>query len=787
MMVRMRTRALCVLAAITLLSCPGTALCLEAQKENFPTLVLSLEGTSVENGCDVLGDVGFYRFEITPPEGKTINNETIVWTGPGGITPLTGSRQVTCNEFANTEMPYTIHVEAKPGGAQANPQAEEQKFMGEFQGKVYAPVFRFVQPADDEWWPQKGGVENKVRSVTVEASAKAQYGSGKVDITNATFDVRWRLPNADKTHFQFSSEDNVCDAEDTGPNPTETVKVMTNALMGEMHKPRVRFWIDTEKGVKAEFTEIECEKLIGAYGVDLDAAMPDLVGTDGNGEIKENILCSYEVVPSEYTGANGANQGWVEIFQNGQSLCAAPNLTITSNLCNATFTSDQIRDPGTYTARGKIHVLDPEKQSDSEGQDFVAFSARLVSPTYDIEYLPPGGTLDLTAEIIKPSELEGTLTWKQAPAKGTFSEDDELNTTFTAGSNAGQTEIWVEYEADGKMSESLRVAVHIVKIGLSAYGLSGAVSDDQETNPGAFVHYNLDNDNGNVVAGTTDPIGDDQEDGPVTNEDDLVQLSINLEGAPSELGRVILSRTNAKLRVWSASDKGSANEILKGDNSKSWDLSKTDERNHFNAVKNGLWVEGFDVGVSTLTVAYRDPSDASVCSDTVKYRLIACTCGRQPTPTERTEHHGWFPRLIDCEWSITAGASPYYNCFASTVGNTSAIIEWWDVDNHGDGDGVLERSDFDAFYADYGYVLTADPAEAVIALYKQAAQAGPQNPDGITHAAKKRVCGCGAGLWRVFESKIGKYGVRMEHRFSHLDDDATGGTYGSPYRYYKVP
>lgn len=118
------------------------------------------------------------------------------------------------------------------------------------------------------------------------------------------------------------------------------------------------------------------------------------------------------------------------------------------------------------------------------------------------------------------------------------------------------------------------------------------------------------------------------------------------------------------------------------------------------------------------------------------------------------------------------GTTPYYNCIAWSIGVTDRWV-WWEVDDpFGDKDGVVEVSDFDAFYAAHGYTVTQDVGQAEILLYVDATV--PK------HAARRRSCACGGGQWIMFESKCGE-GSRIEHRRDHLN----GGVYGDHVRYYR--
>jgi len=351
----------------------------------------------------------------------------------------------------------------------------------------------------------------------------------------------------------------------------------------------------------------------------------------------------------------------------------------------------------------------------------------------------------------------------------------------------------VEYTKEGVSCSDTSGDIIVVNIDLSATDLDGSVSEGGEEDPGGYVHYNIDNDNGNTDGGG-DPIADKDEDGPVSGENDLKSAAISLY--PSlEVGTVVLKRSNTKTRVWKSSTKGAANKVLVDSSEKTWDLSDEDERNDFNSVKDSLYVEGYqDNGTSNLTVEYKDPTNDVVDSDTVKYTFIGAVCGRQPKPSERNDFEGWFPSLVHCEWSITAEATPTYNCIAWSVGINDCwfnptvwdeeqgeyVDELWidgvhyvSIDKmYGDGDDSYEITDLDAFYStEAGYTPTASGPSDAKAMYY----------DGY-HGAKRKDCSCGAGRWIMFESKCGQ-AARIEHEYDRLDGSTVG--YGSRSRYYK--
>jgi len=352
---------------------------------------------------------------------------------------------------------------------------------------------------------------------------------------------------------------------------------------------------------------------------------------------------------------------------------------------------------------------------------------------------------------------------------------------LTCSNTNGDDHIVTAQDKSSEPSSSCDSGKAIVgaQIDLSAIDLYGTVAEGNEENPGAYVHYNIDNDNGNTSGGN--PIADKDEDGPVSGENDLKQATITLKPSSLETGKVILKRSNTKVRTWKSSTKGGNNKILVDSNEKTWDLSDSNQRQDFNNVKNNLWVEGYqDNGSSNLTAEYRDAENNLVGSDTIKYTFIGAICGRQPTPSERNDAGSTFPNLIHCEWSITGEATPIYNCIAWSVGETTT---WYvDVEAHrmhpydividnvwGNGDSTMTMAELDAFYDAKGYESTATgPNDADVMYYS-----------GF-HGARKKGCNCGAGKWIMFESKCGEW-VRIEHVHNQLN----GVVYGDPVRYYK--
>jgi hypothetical protein len=349
----------------------------------------------------------------------------------------------------------------------------------------------------------------------------------------------------------------------------------------------------------------------------------------------------------------------------------------------------------------------------------------------------------------------------------------------------------LSYSVGGQTNAQDELKVTVTHVDLSATDLYGAVTEANEENPGAYVHDNVDNDNGNTSLGL--PIADRDETDPITGENDLKSAAITLEPSSLAVGQVVLKRSSEKARVWTDPEKAWGSILLLFVDQKVWDLSDEAQRTEFNDVKSNLWVEGY-LDNSTpcdLTVEYHDPYGRLVWSDVVKYTFIAAVCGDQPTPAQRSGFETDFPNLIHCEWSITGPETSAYNCIAWSVDETSVWYYPLDIDqDFGDGDEWFEDSDMDAFYDDkksWSLIATgtdeekAGQAEAMYYPYSSAWHYTVDPPPATGyHAARKKSCSCGAGKWIMYESKCGATN-RLEHVWNQLN----GSVYGSPGRFYE--
>ncbi|MCX8109439.1 MAG: HYR domain-containing protein, partial [Verrucomicrobiae bacterium] len=337
--------------------------------------------------------------------------------------------------------------------------------------------------------------------------------------------------------------------------------------------------------------------------------------------------------------------------------------------------------------------------------------------------------------------------------------------------------------------------VTVLKVDLTAADLDGTVAEANEDSPGAFVHWNLDNDDSsdNTSGAPKRPGADYLQTGAakVTGENDLKSLAMALQPDMSQ-GTVVLTIGNAKAKIWKDYEKGSANLVLAGPGDKTWDLSDAAQKVEFVSLCSDLRVEGVDAGTCNIKLAYKNTSGTEVCSDTVKYTFIAADCGNQPTttgnPSQRGRFEGTFP-LMRCEWSVTHTNYPntMYNCIAWSVDETGFWYEPEYIDVHyGNNDGIFDNSDMDAFYlAKKGWRPTASGPSDAQAMYYPLPNpwnygAGAPFPTPGYHAARKKGCSDGSGKWIMFESKCGA-GERIEHVWDQLN----GSAYGSPARFYK--
>lgn len=339
---------------------------------------------------------------------------------------------------------------------------------------------------------------------------------------------------------------------------------------------------------------------------------------------------------------------------------------------------------------------------------------------------------------------------------------------------------------------------NVIEPSLLAYNIDNYFTMEvEEEDPGAYVHFNLDNDNSsdNSLGAPKRPGADYLETSSVSGENDLKRLLISIYPWPIEVGTIILT-VPANMKIWDNPSKSSSTNPISSPGQYTWNLSNESQRNAFyNLCSSNLYVEGINNTSVVMSLEYKDYlADTVKPIEKVKYNFIAADCGDQPTttgsPSQRSILENAFASLVRCEWSITdsTDTSPYYNCIAWSVGETN---NWYvrtelnrlhpydtpiDSPPWGNGDNNLTTTELDAFYDDKGYVPSSiqppsAPTGDVVIMYYLGSS-------GV-HAARKTSCSCGSGRWIMYESKLGE-SERIEHVWNQLE-----AGYGSPIRYYK--
>jgi hypothetical protein len=148
--------------------------------------------------------------------------------------------------------------------------------------------------------------------------------------------------------------------------------------------------------------------------------------------------------------------------------------------------------------------------------------------------------------------------------------------------------------------------------------------------------------------------------------------------------------------------------------------------------------------------------------------------GNVPTAAQDAQQRGFFPGL-SC-FSVTADPSGTYNCFSLTVSVTDRFLGGDEVDGYGNRNGIVEVSDFDAFYKFAGYSpspnCSIEDGKHKIALFGFKDDASGKLSHG--HAARQE--------GPVFESKEGS-GKQVIHALKALE----GPTYGLLVKCYERP
>jgi len=415
--------------------------------------------------------------------------------------------------------------------------------------------------------------------------------------------------------------------------------------------------------------------------------------------------------------------------------------------------------------------------------DYMIEPEEIWDPDYVNLNIYYGATLIRTIPLAASSGSHWT-TWDGKASEGTWAPAATYTVEVEVGTENPDHEC---YGSD---------VVTIVDVNLAASDLFGEVAEDDEDLPnGAFIHFNLDNDDSsdNTQEAPKRPGADYAQNGttPVTGENDLKLIELSM-APPLFEGSIVLSNMTLG-KLWKSTTKGSANLLLGPGGELSWNLANSQQRDQFwQLCTNPPYMEGASSTGGSVSLVYYSPTSEQVKADCAYYHFIAADCGSQPRTTgslsERDWFEGAFPNLVRCEWSITAEASAVYNCIAWSVVETnvwyvtveSARLHSYDIvidaPPWGDGNGTLSTTELDAFYSSKNYVPSSTqppsepPAEVAVIYYSE------------DHAAHRMGCTCGAGKWIMFESKCGE-GPKIEHVWNQIN----GASYGSPSRYYRVP
>ena len=354
----------------------------------------------------------------------------------------------------------------------------------------------------------------------------------------------------------------------------------------------------------------------------------------------------------------------------------------------------------------------------------------------------------------------------------------------------------------------------VVEVDIAAHdldhGLQQTVPETEEETVGAYIHYNIDDDDASGIwtpEYVKRPGADFEQESMAMADDDLKRLNATVVpyGARGSLEFI-----TSKVSIYGLDTcKRTENLVCKNGWGRVYSLG-----NQENLMRFGpgflLMAEGRAKGEGYVELRFHAPY-GKVISDRVKYTCIAADCGDQPwVPPAGVQFNsdgeliffrnqqlvsGSYLNLIGCEWSVIGDASKFYNCVAWSVGKTNVAFEgvvhdgnipvdrlmdddgvvWVSLDQvYGNGNGFYEEQyDLDPFFLrEADMVLTENIDDAEIIYY--------EGIRGKFHVAKRRRCDCGNDHWLMFDSKCGEFEV-IEHRPEQLTS-----RYGHITRMYKA-
>ncbi len=446
----------------------------------------------------------------------------------------------------------------------------------------------------------------------------------------------------------------------------------------------------------------------------------------------------------------------------------------------------------------------------------VDFDRDTLTLTLDVSYQVANGSADEgeiriydnnLAQVGDAVEIEDDAQTGHVPATGTERFELTLQPAqfglFSAAFSAKQTATAGAANRDGQ-PKVLRQGVGSIFVGfldLAARDLDGNwVPDTGEDDPGAYVHFNVDNDDNsnNLVPNPPAPVftppiinagkypgADYAQDQVAGEEDDVKQALVTIAPLPTT-GKVRLVRGSSILRAWHAWNKGQAMLDFDANNRKTWNLADEEERGDFRLEwKDSLYVEGYQDGTTTLELQLLDAEDNVLAHDSVTYNFIDADCGNQPTSNDLTywigtalySQRGYYeqlnPNLRRCEWSMIGPSSTAYNCMAYAVDDVNHFYNQAMIHGFWGGPGTTLEQDVVRFFADQDLQLNRQRPWGPQFRLLQGEEATLENADVIYysgfHAAKKRNCGCGLGKWDnlMFAGKDAQFDV-MEHIWNQI-------------------
>lgn len=360
----------------------------------------------------------------------------------------------------------------------------------------------------------------------------------------------------------------------------------------------------------------------------------------------------------------------------------------------------------------------------------------------------------------------------------------------TVSGDVADSSIRIEHPESGAVDEA-RYTVLQLSLDMTDLFHAEAIPSEEKQNPGAFIHWNIDNDDESLSLVVPKHFGGDylQTNESVENEDDLVPLKITIKPVPLG-GEVSLSCGNG-VALWRSPIKGQQNaRFMAPGQTRSWPLQTAVSQETLSTM---LALPFFAEGVldvpTEVCISYANPYTQTPVSDSITITPIAANCGNQPKLSEVQKLKDDGNSLVGCEWSVTGESNIYYNCIAWVVNKTDRVYEKAIVNQYGipipgyiDGNGIHRFSidyfsdipdgfwsidDFDSFMKKELSFVPADTISAAEVIYYSG-----------FHAAKRKGCSCGSPQWRMFESKMGSY-IRIEHLPEQLTE------YGTPFRFYR--